>query len=193
MDIDFIQLIQRRNEVSNEWWGYSIKNGWVMLNRKLLKNGMGRSKNDTLTFIRCSDWTEFEDVASNWTAPNYIYGVPYLKQLKDEKLKQAYEQLFEIFSYYKENKQHIKGEQLKREDKLRFESLQARHNNYLESKGLSKQELIKNTNSYRRINHCWNCLSTVDNNTDYECKGCGWIVCGSCGACEKPTCSNKNN
>lgn len=190
MDTDFIQLIQRRNEKSNEWWGYSQTQGWVVLNRRLYTNESGKGKNGKYIFLRCSDWTEYEDLVSNWTAPYYVYGVPYLRQLNAEKLKQATEELFKIFSYYRDNKARIKEEQLKRQDELKFQYLQKIHNQYLDSKGLSKQKLIKNTNRNRRVSHCWNCLSTVDNNTDYECMGCGWIVCGSCGACEKPACSN---
>lgn len=188
MNTDFIELIQRRNEKSNEWWGYNQINGWVILNRKLTRNQSPISKEHKYVFIRCSDWSQYEDLASNWSMPNYIYGVQYLKQLSAEKIIEVNENLYKIFSYYKENKNYIKKEQLLNEEKLEAQKLQEIHNLYLEARGLPKQEIIKNKFKNRRTSHCWNCLSTVDSNSDYECKGCGWIICRHCGACEKSIC-----
>lgn len=37
----------------------------------------------------------------------------------------------------------------------------------------------------RRVTHCWNCHRHLDNYEDYECLGCGWILC-ACGACGCP-------
>ena len=51
-------------------------------------------------------------------------------------------------------------------------------------RGIRKAEetvLVRN----RRVNHCWNCRSHLDNYEDFECLGCGWILCG-CGACGCP-------
>jgi hypothetical protein len=38
----------------------------------------------------------------------------------------------------------------------------------------------------RRVARCWNCHSFLDNYQNFECLGCGWILC-RCGACGCPS------
>ncbi len=42
---------------------------------------------------------------------------------------------------------------------------------------------VPGTRYYHRVSHCYACKTTVDNSYDLECAGCGWIICGHCGAC----------
>ena len=177
-----MEIFQKRNQNNNEWWGHHKKHGWVVLDRNLYSNKAGKGKNDKLVFMKCTDWTDYEDLVSNWEAPNYIYVIPYLKQFKGEKLR--------IFDSYIKHKEKISSELMRKQDELRLENLKKLHNQYLEQHGLPLQALVKRKEGYRRVNHCWNCMSPVDNKIDYECAGCGWIVCGRCGACEKPLCGD---
>jgi hypothetical protein len=54
----------------------------------------------------------------------------------------------------------------------------------------AKKSLPQNSNGIRfsrrdhRTTHCYNCMAKdLDNETDYECLACGWIICHECGAC----------
>jgi len=43
---------------------------------------------------------------------------------------------------------------------------------------------IRLSKSHHRVTHCYRCFkSGLDNETDYECGLCSWIICPSCGAC----------
>lgn len=43
---------------------------------------------------------------------------------------------------------------------------------------------IRLSKSHHRVTHCYRCFqSGLDNDTDYECGRCSWIICPSCGAC----------
>jgi len=170
---------EKRNSENDEWWGFNSEHGWVVLDRTLFGNGTGNNKSDKLTFTRCSDWTEFVDLRSNWDAPKYTYVVQYLKKLTGEKLKEAEAEALSKLNYYINYQYEIRVERLKRI-----------HNAYLELHGLPPKSIVKRQSDARRVSHCWNCSHPVDNKVDYECEGCGWIVCGECGACEKPHCGD---
>lgn len=32
-------------------------------------------------------------------------------------------------------------------------------------------------------NHCWNCGTSISNETNIRCPNCGWYICKNCGAC----------
>jgi len=58
-----------------------------------------------------------------------------------------------------------------------------RHRNRLEQLGMEYRGTQKVTGErLRRVTHCYNCESHLDNSIDVECKACGWILC-TCGAC----------
>ena len=58
-----------------------------------------------------------------------------------------------------------------------------KHKNRLVQEG--KQYLgVRTATSSHRANHCYSCKHPVDNAYDAECAVCGWIVCGTCGACK---------
>ncbi len=35
---------------------------------------------------------------------------------------------------------------------------------------------------YDYANHCWNCKSDVDSDSNYQCRRCSWLKC-DCGSC----------
>ena len=38
----------------------------------------------SLFFIKCSDWSVYKDLFSNWKQPNYTYVIPYLNNLAND-------------------------------------------------------------------------------------------------------------
>ena len=89
------------------------------------------------------------------------------------------------------NKTAILETLLLKQVEFRFKKIKENHDQYLIKNNLPPQSLTKINNQFRRVNHCWNCKSKVDNNVDYECSGCGWIVCASCGACAMTSCGKE--
>lgn len=78
MDISFIA---DHNKNNNEWWGFSRKHGWVILDRNLFSNTPGGSENSELIFSACECWTVYEEPRRFWKQPDYIYALSYLKSL----------------------------------------------------------------------------------------------------------------
>lgn len=58
-----------------------------------------------------------------------------------------------------------------------------RHAQYLSKRGLINNGIREASVSKPRASNCWACTRYLNNEIDYECKVCGWIVCGHCGAC----------
>lgn len=57
-----------------------------------------------------------------------------------------------------------------------------KHRSYLRRAGVDDRGFRKATWGSRH-SVCWKCGQRVDNQTQFECSGCGWIVCTFCGAC----------
>jgi hypothetical protein len=55
------------------------------------------------------------------------------------------------------------------------------HDTFLRDRGLGPARVVR-TNAGHRVTHCYNCQDDLDNEIDFECERCGWIIC-SCGAC----------
>jgi hypothetical protein len=71
----------------------------------------------------------------------------------------------------------LDGEAIERERR----SIIAAHEGFLRGRGLPNRGTRLGL-GHRRITHCYNCKSHLDNAVDVECSACGWIVC-HCGAC----------
>jgi hypothetical protein len=56
------------------------------------------------------------------------------------------------------------------------------HQRFLACRGLPLASTRRSSGRLRRVTHCYNCKSNLDNAVDVECEACGWIIC-SCGAC----------
>ena len=72
---------------SDQWWGYSITYGWVVLDRALPINKPGASAQ--LLFVRCSDWVEYFEDRIKWDLPEYTFAPNYIKKLKGIAAEQA--------------------------------------------------------------------------------------------------------
>ncbi len=153
----------------DEWWGFSSQYGWVVLDRKIATNRPGKS--GKLVFLRCSDWVRFEDDRERWDRPYYIFSERYLEALNENEA-----------SVERAALEKLKDEYQKTKEEFYSSVVQERHRQFLEKSGRIAPETVraKKTN---RASYCWNCKQPVDNSIDLECSGCGWIICGSCGAC----------
>ena len=57
----------------NLWMGLHKDHQWVILDRNFPANNDGRGSNRKLYFVKCSVWSIFIDLRSNWISPNYTY------------------------------------------------------------------------------------------------------------------------
>jgi len=166
----------------NLWFGfYSIKSNWVILDRELSVN---QNSKTLLLFTKCDDWTSYEENFTNWEEPNYIYFLKFIQNLESEKKEKILRDLNDKKEeYLKSIRQQKKLEEIeKKRDKIK-----SIHNEYLKNKRLPSASVIR-TNKNRRITFCWNCRTDLDNEIDFECERCKWIVCSICGACRKNNC-----
>ena len=59
------------------WWAHSQSHGWVVLDKNLPKNRNSFDP-ESYTFIRCRDWSEYEQAEQPW---NYKEAGRYLDTL----------------------------------------------------------------------------------------------------------------
>ena len=173
--IDFFTL-PNPSDPLDEWWGFSIQHGWVILDRNIPNN-----KTNNLVFLRCLDWQHYADTKQNWNNTKLYNGANYyIKSLPNEKKELA---IAELEKFKGNNKKKEVYEKLRSEfEKKYLDQIEKKHKTFMEGLNLPAVSLRKNTNG-RRVNHCYNCKRTVDNSKDLECTNCNWIVCGLCGAC----------
>jgi len=158
------------------WLGNHSDNGLVLLDRNITANELGTRG---YYFLKCSDKSIYCETGE-WEEPNYVYIVKYLNTLEknkfDEELKKATEA---INDYLKDNENY------------KFKIFEQVHNKYLKDKNLPMNSIVKTRRSFRE-SVCWECSTSVDNSSDYECKACGWIICSNCGACKQNGCIKRN-
>ncbi len=65
----------------DEWWGFSPEHGWVILDRNIATNRPGKGGN--LVFLRCRDWTHYEEDCDRWEPPYYSFTDRYLESLNE--------------------------------------------------------------------------------------------------------------
>ena len=63
----------------SQWWGYSKKDGWVVLDRAIPGNGSGSKQ--PLFFMRCKDLTTFPMKREDWRPPAIVFAPNYLRDL----------------------------------------------------------------------------------------------------------------
>ena len=170
-DLDYFYDL---NEKNNIWVGVNENKEWVILDRNYNINGMGGN----LYFINLSNWEIYREDYENWGQPKYIYVPTYIKKTKEKDVEQVIGNL----------KKKIKEYQDTKSKELEFQFLDLIHKNFLASKGFKQSTIQKSSGKFRRISHCWNCKDTVDNQHDYECSNCKWIICSNCGACKLNGC-----
>jgi hypothetical protein len=90
---------------SMQWWGYSDKHGWVVLDRSVPINGPGKGKN--LLFFRCRDSLPYTEERKNWNPPQYRFAPNYLRELEPIKLELAKKQLEEFQARWPEFEKQI--------------------------------------------------------------------------------------
>lgn len=163
------RMSEQATIVKDEWWGFSSEHGWVVLDRKIATNRPG--KNEKLVFLRCSDWVRYEDEREKWDRPYYIFSERHLEALNEKDAIVAREVLTSL-----------KEEYQKKKEEFYSSVVQERHREFLENAGRTAPQTVK-ARKENRASYCWNCKRPVDNSIDLECSGCGWIICGSCGAC----------
>ena len=165
--------------VKDEWWGFSSEHGWVVLDRKIATNRPG--KTGKLVFLRCSDWVRYEDEREKWDRPYYTFSERYLESLNEKDAIVARELLASL-----------KDEYQKKKEEFYSSVVQERHRQFLEKSGRTVPGTVR-ARKENRASYCWNCKMPVDNSIDLECSGCGWIICGSCGACGCTYKANEGN
>lgn len=154
---------------NNEWWGVSHEYGWVILDRNIATNRPG--KGGKLVFLRCKDWTHFEEERKKWEPPHYVFADRYLETLHASALLNARNALQELKKQFEHKKEEFYSAVIR-----------ARHHQFLADRGLSGRG-TRRAVERNRASFCWNCKQPVDNSIDLECSVCRWIICGSCGAC----------
>jgi hypothetical protein len=166
-----------------DWWGISKEHGWVVLDRSIPNNKPGSRSN--LIFIRCSDWTIYEDKWGNWNLPNYVFSDSYLKSLSGLKASKEKNEFDRIHIEYNNKKNRLYKDIIRyKYNNYKNITVLERHKAFLRKYGIqSKGARIQNSPHGRRESICWNCKYPVDNVEDFECLICGWIICSICGAC----------
>lgn len=98
----------------------------------------------------------------------------------DETLKLLSEKLSIIKIEEQENIRKLKIKQ----DEQHSEKMEILHKKFLESYNKLNTG-IRKSNGYitHRKAFCWKCGVSVDNELNFECKSCNWILCSNCGAC----------
>lgn len=62
-----------------QWWGYSKKHGWVVLDRSIPSNAPGLKAD--LLFVRCQDAAIFTEKRESWVPPSYRFAPNYISAL----------------------------------------------------------------------------------------------------------------
>ena len=97
----------------NLWMGLHKDHQWVILDRNFPANNDGWGSNRKLYFIKCSVWSIFIDLRSNWISPNYIYII-------SDDLKKNEPELFEKDIVHEENAIKYLKTYIKKKEKFSF-------------------------------------------------------------------------
>jgi hypothetical protein len=154
----------------NILWGFNYTYGWLILDRNIPQNNLKIERNILLEIIICSNWKTLEIPRGGWIHPFIRKEKKYLYSLEFQDFKKEYEELRRLKKEYMSEAKNIKSSIVKEKNK-KFLSLHGKS-----SKG------VRNSRK-RRKTHCYNCPTNLDNIVDLEHIDCGWIICGSCGAC----------
>ena len=84
-----IQEKYQAQEHQDEWWAYSRVHGWVVLDKGLPRNRMSHMP-EQFEFVRCNDWTVYEQGEQTWS---YQEARRYLNELPAGQAHQAEKEL----------------------------------------------------------------------------------------------------
>lgn len=134
-------LLGRKGKVNqmpeDQWWGYSRKHGWVVLDRTKPCNEPGQSIR--LVFTRCNDWNEFYEERENWDLPEYTYAPNYIKKLSGDAVIQANELYNKLRNEWPIRKKRIQQEKLEKE-RLEREAIEKMRQRKIELKKFDIEE-----------------------------------------------------
>ena len=80
------------------WWAHSKSHGWVILDKTLTRNRCSFHPEE-YTFIRCRDWSEYEQADQPW---NYKEAGRYLDSLTPAEAAEAQRELEQLQAKYAE-------------------------------------------------------------------------------------------
>lgn len=98
--------IQEAADPPPQWWGYSKRDGWVVLDRAIPTNVPGSKQ--PLLFLRCKDLTTFSIKREEWQSPALIYAPIYLRGLSAMESEGANETLQALQARWPEFEEEIK-------------------------------------------------------------------------------------
>lgn len=98
--------IQEAADPPPQWWGYSKRDGWVVLDRAIPTNIPGSKQ--PLLFLRCKDMTTFSIKREEWQSPALIYAPIYLSALSSMESQGATETLMAFQARWAEFEEEIK-------------------------------------------------------------------------------------
>jgi len=108
-------------EKYNLWMGLHKDHQWVILDRNIPANSDGWGGNRKLYFVKCSDWSVFTDLRSNWISPNYMYII-------SDDLKKNEPELFKKDIVHEENAiKYLKTYIKEKKNKIQFEFITTVH------------------------------------------------------------------
>lgn len=163
------------------WIGYSVKNGWVALDRNLPPNHSGSRAE--LVFYRLNDKLLYKENYSNFEQPEYKYHSIYIESLSEPEKQKAKSELQGIEKTREEIKAHIKLEYDKSVRRKILDDLIYKHTNHLLAYHLQNSGMTLTTASNKlKHQYCWKCKNSIEKSF-YECLSCRWLVCTHCGAC----------
>ena len=93
-----IQERYQATEHQDEWWAYSRVHGWVVLDKALPQNRMSHMP-EQFEFVRCNDWTVYEQGEQSWSykeARRYLNELPSGEALKAEQELARLQEEFEV-------------------------------------------------------------------------------------------------
>jgi hypothetical protein len=188
-----MRAIDKIDHDPDEWWGFSPENGWLVLDRKDLRNLAG----EMLTFVRCRDWSEFECPASRWPSSQLVFFRTHLKSLEGEVQAEAIKELLLTRKEYTRRKKGFREiglawdkercdqarQKSERAEELRRSVVAAKHHAYLAAKGLSASGVRPSTVLKRKAWCSCGKQPGLDGVVVYACETCTKDVCARCGAC----------
>jgi len=178
---------------ADEWWGYSTTHGWVVLDRKDERNSNGA----VLTFVRCSDWTEFECPSSRWPSNALVFFKAHLRSLEGSDQGEAIKELLALREEYArrqpvfretghlvaENKREAGAREELDAEEARRRAITEKHDAFLITKGLPASGVRASSGKKANPEYACERHGNSGEGVAYECLQCGKVICGVCGAC----------
>jgi len=91
----------------DQWWGFSLKHGFVMLDRTKSINRSNSSSN-MFEFTKCSNWSNYKDERRKWNSIKYYVSIEATNLSKREKEKARKKIEFYQSEYDRKTKDEVK-------------------------------------------------------------------------------------